>query len=196
MKRRSKASPIWANKKAIFAILAAIIVILLGLELTNTTHLLHKQKPASLTVVTAGTPVKAPASKKVSPPPKGSSNDSSSPARNQGTATDTQGSASASTNSNQWISSASGAITVKQPVANSKIQDGVVLSGSAKVDEISYRLTDNSVGLIAQGTLSVVNGNFSGILHFKSQGTGGRLDVFSTDSKGVEYNEIQVNVSF
>lgn len=149
-------------------------------------------------IVTAGTPVSLPnqdnsnSSQLTKTTP--SSNNSGS--RNSGGATDTNGSSAASTSSNQWIKSASGAITVKRPAADSKLQDGDVISGSANIGEVHYRLSDNKVGVVAQGTLSVVNGNFSGIIHFQSQGTGGRLDIFTTDSQEVEYNEVQINVSF
>jgi hypothetical protein len=111
-------------------------------------------------------------------------------------ATDTQGSATPTTNANQWVTSKSGYITVKSPLADTKLTDGSVVAGSAKVDEVHYRLIDNIGGDLAKGTLSVVSGNFSGTLHFQPKGTGGRLDIFSTDSQGVEYNEVQLNVSF
>lgn len=178
-------------------LVAGTLIILAGLELTNTTHLFHKQQ-ASKVVVTAGRPVAAPKQSAVTQPVKGSANNNSpvEAARNAGGATDTSGTAAANTNRSQWVVSASGVVTVKQPTANSRFQSGDTVSGSAKIDQVNYRLSDNSVGVVAEGTLSVVNGDFSGTLHFTPRGTGGRLDVFSTDSRGVEYNEVQINVSF
>ena len=170
-----------------------VAAILAVLELTNTTHLFHKP-PASKVVVAAGTPVTPPKSDKsvssTNQPPTGGG------AARDGGATDTGGSSKASSNSSQWTTSASGLITVKQPVANSLFQSGDTLVGSAKVAQVNYRLKDNKIGVIAQGLLKVVDGNFSGSLHFQSQGTGGQIDVFTTDSLGVEYNEVQINVRF
>lgn len=110
--------------------------------------------------------------------------------------TDTNGQAAANTNSSQWITSASGNITVEQPIANAAIQSGNTLSGTAKVSSVNYRLVDNSVGVISEGTLSVVNGKFSGNLNFTPHSSGGRLDVFSTAPNGAELNEIEIAISF
>jgi len=156
---------------------------------------LRTKTPVNQRVVTAGrsSPTEAPkdTNSQVNKTPG-----SNSGSRDIGNATDTNGTASSSTNSNQWVTSASDVITVKQPLANAKFQNGDTLSGSSKVSPVHYRLSDNKVGVISQGVLNVVNGNFSGAIHFNPQGTGGRLDVFSTDTGGVEYNEIQINVSF
>lgn len=181
-----------------FVGLICLGLVLLILQLTNTTHFFSTGTPSNKKVVTVGRPVSPPKQVTTIQPPKGSTTNSSSvdAARNSGGATDTGGTATVTTGSSQWTTSASGLITVKQPVANAKFQDGSVLSGSAKIGAISYRISDNTVGVVAEGTLSVANGNFSGNLHFSPRGTGGRLDVFSTDSKGIEYNEVQINVSF
>lgn len=155
--------------------------------------------PADKKIVTAGTPVTS-TSDNSGPvkdvPEKKSTSGNADTNRNSGGAKDTKGTTKTTTDSSQWTVSASGNITVKSPVANQTIKNGSVLSGSAKVSQIHYRLSDNKVGVIAQGALDVVNGNFSGVLKFSSQGSGGRLDVFSTDSQGVEYNEVQINVGF
>ena len=156
----------------------------------------HYRSSSSTTkIVTAGKPITYSQVKASQPGEKSLTNNTPS-SRNSGGATDTSGSVSANTDSSKWVTSASNVITVKQPIADSTINDGGVISGSASVDEVNYRLSDNAVGVVAQGTLNVVNGNFSGALHFTPQGTGGRLDVFTTNSMGVEYNEVQINVSF
>jgi hypothetical protein len=180
-------------------LLCVAVLVVVVLEVTNTTHFFHKAN-SSKVVVTAGTPVVAPKTSsspsQASPKTATSNNTSLDAARNSGVAVDTKGSASVSTDSSQWTTSSSGLITVKQPTANSRLQDGSSIVGSSKLDQVKYRLKDNTVGVIAQGTLDVINGNFSGILHFQPQGTGGQLDIFSTDSRGVEYNEVQIYVSF
>jgi hypothetical protein len=156
----------------------------------------YKSAHSPRKVVTAGTEVSAPKQAKASTPAEKTSVDNNSASSNAGGATDTHGSIPASSDSSQWTSSASGAITVKNPAPNSTLKNNDILSGSAKTGAIHYRLNDNEVGVIAQGVLGVVNGNFSGTLHFTPHGTGARLDVFSTDDQGVEYNEVQINVSF
>ncbi len=116
---------------------------------------------------------------------------------NAGGATDTNGQTSTTTDPSQWTVSDSGLITVKQPVANATLKSGDSLSGSAKnISKISWRLVDDKVGVIATGDLNVVKGDFSGILHFKPQGNSGHLDVFSTNSRGVEYNEVKIDLSY
>jgi hypothetical protein len=147
-------------------------------------------------VVVVGTPINGPANARTAGSTVAKSPAQASGDRNIGSSTDTRGQSSSNTSASQWVSSASGAITVKQPLADTKFSDGSVLGGSAKVGQVQYRLKDNNVGVISRGTLNVTDGNFSGIIHFSSQGTGGQLDVFSTDSQGVEYDEVQINVRF
>lgn len=182
----------------VLIVLVVAALVIAGLELTNTTHLFHKSP--SKVVVTVGKPVV---------PPKKSSSSSStasqpappkSPTGNNlvqsGGAIDNKGSCTPTARSSQWVTSQSRLITVKSPVANTTLKDGDQVIGSAGVNLVDYRLIDNTVGVLAQGTLSVVNGNFCGTLHFQPKGTGGRLDIYSTNTQGVEYNEIQINVSF
>ena len=177
--------------------LVVLAVIVIGaLELLNVTHFFHKS-PSTATIVTkAGKKTPAPVSNvsgTTSPTNKslGGNNGTSN-----GSSTDTGGTSTATTSASQWITSTSGAITLKQPVANSTLLDGAIISGSATVPQVNIRLIDNSVGVIDQGTLDVVNGNFSGILHFQSKASSGQLDVFSTGPNAVELNEIQVTVNF
>lgn len=176
--------------------LISISVIVIILAAGTYLYLRHHHSPK--TIVTVGTPVILSGQSKSTSgqPAEKTPSSSNSGSRNSGGATDTNGASATSTSSSQWVKSASGVITVKQPSANSKLQDSSIISGVASVGEVHYRLSDNKVGVVAQGTLSVSNGNFSGVVHFQPQGTGGRLDIFSTDSQEVEYNEVQINVSF
>lgn len=120
---------------------------------------------------------------------------SSTSAVNQGGPKDNHGEQTATDNpSNQWVQSESGVITVKNPVNNSEIKSGDTLTGSATVDKIQYRLIDDQVGVVSQGFISVVNGNFSASVNFPSYAKTGRLDVFSSDSSGRETNEVQIPV--
>lgn len=111
-------------------------------------------------------------------------------------AVDNQGQAPSSVPSNesQWLTSASGVITVKLPTENTTFKSGDKLYGSGSVSSVQYRLIDDVIGVISQGTISVVNGNFSATVNFVAQGKTGRLDVFSTDAQGRELNEVQVPI--
>jgi hypothetical protein len=182
---------------ALSAFLIAIIAIAV-LEITNTTHFFHKSIPATKIVVKSGKPTPTPLSNvsgSSSPDSKTLTNNNGT--SNSGASTDTGGTAVATTNQNQWVVSQSGNITLKQPIADSTLQNGATITGSAtNISQVSFRLIDNKVGVIDQGTLNVTNGNFSGILYFKPQATSGQLDVFSTDSNAVEINEIQESINF
>lgn len=112
----------------------------------------------------------------------------------QGGATDNNGQASTSTPTSQWTTSSSGLVSVHQPAANATVTSGTVLSGTAQVDKVYFRVISDSVGVVAQGSLSVVNDNFSGTLNFQTQAGGGRLDVYSYDANGVEINEVQIPI--
>jgi hypothetical protein len=99
--------------------------------------------------------------------------------------------------SSDWVSSTNGDITVQQPSANTTVQSGATLSGLANVSKVSFNLTDNSVGLIAQGTLDVVNGKFSGALQFTPHASSGTLQVYySNPSTGAEEDIINMDVNF
>jgi hypothetical protein len=99
--------------------------------------------------------------------------------------------------SSQWTSSSSGDITLQQPVANSVIQSGSTISGTANVSTVQYILSDSTVGLIDQGTLNVDNGKFSGILQFKSHSTTGTLEVYYPNpSNGAEDDVITIGVNY
>jgi hypothetical protein len=99
--------------------------------------------------------------------------------------------------SSQWVSSTSGDITLQQPSPNTTVQSGDTLSGLAKVSNVQFILSDNSVGLIAQGNLNVVNGKFSGILQFTPHSSGGKLEVYYPNpANGAEEDIIEIDVNF
>ena len=113
----------------------------------------------------------------------------------QGTSTNIT-SPPASTSPSQWTQSQSGLVTVQQPINNSTVAPNFTLSGLSSVGNVSYTLIDNTVGVISQGTLNVVNGKFSGSINFKKYGNSGRLDVYNTDPNGKQINEVQLNLNF
>lgn len=115
----------------------------------------------------------------------------------QGGATDNKGSEQKPTPSESSISSENGAITVLGLAKDATLTDGFNLHGTANgVAVVQFRIIDENVGVIAQGPLSVVDGSFSGTLHFKAQSSTGRVDVFSFDSAGSEINNIEIPVRF
>lgn len=96
-----------------------------------------------------------------------------------------------------WTTSASGNITLQQPYANETIQSGDHLSGLANVSNIQFILTDNTVGLIEEGNLNVVNGEFSGTLSFTPHSSSGKLEVYYPNpSNGAEEDIINIDVNF
>lgn len=116
---------------------------------------------------------------------------------NQGSAVDKNGQApAAATGSSQWTAAADGLITLKEPLKDNAFKSGDTLYGAAASGPVQFRLIDNQVGVIAQGTINVVNGSFSATANFTPYGTSGRLDVFNTDQNGKEINEVQVPVAF
>jgi len=98
--------------------------------------------------------------------------------------------------SSQWVSSTSGNITLQQPSPNTTVKSGDTLSGLAKVSSVQFILTDSSVGLIAQGNLSVVNGKFSGTLQFTPHAGSGKLEVYYPNpANGAEEDIITIDVN-
>jgi hypothetical protein len=185
---KSRRSP----KKTLLLFALLLGVVLLVLELTNTTHLFHHKTPVSKPdIPTSQLPAHPLAN-------GGEKKISSTSSVNQQTATDQNGQKPAGVSSNPatWLTSQSGVITVKLPTTNSTFSSGDQLYGSAKVGQVQYRLIDDQVGVISQGPVSVVNGNFSATVNFKAYAKTGRLDVFTADDNGKESNEVQVSVHF
>lgn len=177
---------------AVCIVLTACLVMLL-LEATNTTHFFHKSAV-----------VRAP-SAPISQLPKqpltngGEKAPTDTNGVDQGGATDKNGqvpTTGVSTDPSKWSKSASGVITVKSPIVNSTLTSGGILTGAASVDEVQYRLIDDKVGVIAQGPISVVDGNFTASISFTTHSDTGRLDVFSTEANGREINSVQLLIKF
>ncbi len=184
-----------SNKALFLYVIAALLLIAFAAGVYWQVH--NSGLAASKKITRAGNIPQATGSNPTSttpPPPKKPTNNTLNA---PGGGADTNGQTAATTNSSQWITSKSGAITVEQPTANAVLRSGDYLVGTAKgVSTVDFRISDTSVGQIATGTLQVVNGKFSGKLGFSSHSSDGELDVFSTNSQGVELNEIQIAVKF
>lgn len=178
------------KKRTIIKSLSAILVIAIvaALGVVAYRHF-HDRKAAKPQIVVQGAK---------SQPGQYQSTPSSTNSSQQGGATDENGKTTGTLPpSSEWASSSSGDITLQQPINNSVLASGDTISGTAKVSTVQFILTDNSVGQIAQGTLSVVNGKFSGTLQFTPHATSGKLQVYYPNpSNGAEEDIININVDF
>jgi hypothetical protein len=126
----------------------------------------------------------------------GDNREARSQPQNEGTATDTGGIITEQPAQDAWSVSSSGQITLYSPSKNSLFQNGDVISGASTLSTVNFRLIDDVSGVIAEGSLGVVNGKFSGKFSFSTTGTNGRLDIFSIDTGGIENNNVEVPVRF
>lgn len=189
------------NRKKIIIILAVILIAAIGvfayLEFSGKSNIfLDKSKDMKTSEEKeAKTTSKAPSAQADYSDGDDRQPDNANP-KPEATVTDKKGALPTTPPESQWSSSTSGAITVYSPSSNSVVSNGSTLSGKATVPKISFRLIDNISGVISQGELSVVNGNFSGSFNFSTAATTGRLDIFSTRADGVEANNIEIPVRF
>lgn len=115
---------------------------------------------------------------------------------NNGVATDNHGDSSVTSDSG-GISSTGGLLKVVSPASGALLASGDVLKGVAtSITSVQYRVVDDQIGVLAQGALDVVNGTYSGTLHFTAKSTTGRLDIFSLNAGGQEVNTVEVPVTF
>jgi hypothetical protein len=158
----------------------------------------HKNNPENLINDTGATTVRGSTSTPITKPvqPQASS---TSPENGQiGGSTDNSGKTTDTLpNPTSWVSSNNGDITLQEPSPNGTLESGDSIVGTAKVSAVQFILSDNAVGLIAQGSLKVVNGKFSGALNFTTHSTSGVLQVYYPNpNNGAEEDIIEVNVSF
>jgi hypothetical protein len=173
-------------KKIIWvAILVAVIVaVALCIHFRS-----DNKKNVATTRTVVGTP---------STPTPHSSVPSTSNGTTQGGVVDNNGTTSSSVPpASEWTSSNNGDITLQQPVTNQVVASGATLSGTAKVPTVQFILKDSSVGLIAQGSLNVVDSRFAGTLQFTPHAKTGNLEVyFANPQTGAEEDIININVNF
>ena len=173
MIRTSNKQPRRFRKVSFFGALVLVIIIVLAvLELTNTTHFFHK---AAAVVRAPAKPITSLPTQKASASKNGTKTPSSSPTLNNGLPTDKNGQTTSGvpTDSSKWSTSSSGLLTVKLPGANETISSGYTITGTASVNPVQYRLIDNNVGVISQGPINVVNGNFTASISFTAHSSGG-----------------------
>lgn len=115
---------------------------------------------------------------------------------NEGSLTDNQGTIQEIPDENLWITSPGNVIALYNPQYNSILKSGDLVQGKSTSNLVSFRLIDSVSGVIAQGEISVVNGNFSGSLNFNTTADEGRVDVFTLNPDGTESNNLEVPVRF
>lgn len=116
--------------------------------------------------------------------------------KNEGVVKDTGGEVSNIPPQSQWLVSSDKLITLYTTYKDSILKKGDAISGASSLPKIYFRLIDDVSGVIAQGTLTVIDGKFAGSFDFSTSGTNGRLDVFQASSDGVESSNIMVPVRF
>lgn len=176
-------------------ILAFVVVLILVLAALYATHIInpfHRSPVVSTpTAPLTQLPTKSTKTNSNQPPISAGQIDQQGDVDKNG-----QAPSSVSSDQSKWTVSQSGLITVKTPSIGSTLKPGDEVYGSAQVGQVQYRLIDNQVGVISQGFIKVVNGNFGAAINFKPYSSSGRLDVFSTDQTGKELNEVQITVNF
>lgn len=96
----------------------------------------------------------------------------------------------------QWTRSKDSLLTVYTPTTNNTVKKGDTISGKTNLSSVSFRLIDDITGVIAQGSLSVVEGRFSGTLDFATTATNGRLDLYHSAADGVESSNVEIPINF
>lgn len=116
--------------------------------------------------------------------------------RNEGTLNDNNGTINQTPAQSQWTKSNDGNITVYSPSASGLLKSGSQLTGASHLNNVSFRLIDDVSGVIAQGSLKVTNGTYSGTFNFDTIASTGRLDVFTTNPDGSEASNVEVTIRF
>jgi hypothetical protein len=94
------------------------------------------------------------------------------------------------------LSSDSGKITLSSPYDSSVLANGSIINGVSSLARVNYRIIDDVSGVIATGSLEVVDGKFSGRIQFETSANKGRLDIFGLNDDLTEHSNIEVSVSF
>jgi hypothetical protein len=173
-------------KLVIICLIAVVAIILVGSWLYSVRKTSNNVSKPTVT----GTPSK--------PTPHTTAPSTNNGTTNSGGVTDTNGQTTGSIPpSSEWTTSSNGDITLQQPTQNQNLSSGDAISGLANVSQVSFILKDSTVGVIAQGTLNVVNGKFAGNLTFTSHSNSGTLELYyANPADGAEEDIINVNVDF
>jgi hypothetical protein len=109
---------------------------------------------------------------------------------------DSGGSGLLEENTQSGISSESGKITLAAPSEDSAVKNGSIVSGSSSLNRVHYRIIDDISGVIATGSMGVVEGKFSGKVSVDTTAKEGRLDIFGLNEDLTEHSNIEIGVLF
>ncbi len=184
-----------SSRKKCLLVFVAIFIFLLG-----TLFILEKLKITDFIKLPQSSPNKDATTSKApsaqSDFSQGSDRTPTAASSNEGSISDNRGSIPSTPPEDQWTVSPSGVITVYSPAKDSVLKNGQSLTGKSTAPKVSFRLVDNVSGVIASGTIDVVNGQFSGTFNFSTTASQGRIDVFTAAADGVESNNIRIPISF
>lgn len=182
------------SKKKLYAVSGLIFVIIAaGISY----KIIHKNNTNNLAINSSSKQVTGATSKSTSQPSSSQTPATSTPTNSGGVVDKNGQSASNLPPSANWATSSSGDITLQLPSLNQTLQSGDTIAGLANVSMVQFILTDNSVGQIAQGNLSVVNGKFSGTLYFTAHADSGTLEVYYPNpNNGAEEDIVSIDVNF
>ena len=182
------------NIKKLIAVLLSIIVIFVILYVLNVFNFINPKKDKQKILDKVQTTSTASTAQENFT--KGGTRIPVETPKNEGTLADNNGSVSTIPPESQWTTSKDKATVVYFPGINNTLKNGSLVTGRTTNSSISFRLIDNVQGIIAQGNIKVVNGLYSGTLNFTTKGKIGRLDIFSTNSDGVEKSNIEIEVRY
>jgi hypothetical protein len=124
----------------------------------------------------------------------GGDRDVNRPVKDEGTVNDTRGVTDTPVDQSRVIVSVDSKISLFSPSTNDLVRSGDQIIGESSLPKVYFRLIDDVSGVIAQGSLIVVNGRFSGNFSFTTTGNNGRLDIFSISGDGIESSNIEVPI--
>ena len=183
-------------KKIILIILLSVLVIagtFLVLEKLQIIDLINKKAPSSTSEDKTTSTTKT-AQEDFTGADEREPGNSLNENKGSGGIADNNGTISNGTDTTNPIISSTGEITIYAPRQKADVKSGDEISGASTLQKVSYRIIDDVSGVIATGTLQVVNGKFSGKLSYVSTAKEGRLDIFGTRSDGVEYSNVTVSI--
>lgn len=185
------------GKALLFTFLALFFLgaVITGLELSNTINLVDKHAATTNNEDRyAKTTSKSKSAQ--SDFKSGDTRSTETTGKREGVIIDKNGQTSALPPRNEWSTSTDGALTIYSPAQNALLRSGQSIQGTASTDRVYFRLSDNSTGVIAQGSIAVVSGKFAGTFDFTATGTEGELEIFNQAYDGRESSNVSVAVRY
>lgn len=183
------------NKKIIIGILI-LLVIGIGLFFSEKSGLINVIDTPDKTATSSGVETTSKAPTAQSSFTDGDNRQPLPTSSNEGTVTDNNGSIASIPPENEWTTSKDAKITVYSPAKDSVVESGDRVTGTSTLERVAFRLIDDVTGVIAEGTIGVRNGKFSGTLNYTTTAETGRLDIYTTRSDGAESSVVEIPISY